>query len=141
MRSGDARPILPCLVRSPVIPEEWSAAMAGEGDERMALARSMSEKIDDADMQRWWSKVKRLTDKKKPIKKKALPTLADLAADAEPDALDNLREDVQLLACTILKRQKKPVPASAMPDIISLADRFAKADEGMWGGGKGNRLP
>ena len=50
--------------------EEGLAAMAGEGDEQMALAKSMSEKIDDADMQRSWSKVKSLTEKKKPPKKK-----------------------------------------------------------------------
>jgi hypothetical protein len=113
--------------------EEGLAAMAGDGDEQMALAKSMSEKIDDADMQRSWSKVKSLTEKKKPIKKKALPRLTDLAADAKPDKLDTLTEEAQLLARTILERQKKPVPASAMPDIISLAERFAKADEGMWG--------
>ena len=53
--------------------EEGLAAMAGEGDEQMALAKSMSEKIDDADMQRSWSKVKSLTEKKKPIKKKVDP--------------------------------------------------------------------
>ena len=47
--------------------------------------------------------------------------------------LDTLEEEAQLLARTILERQKKPVPTSAMPDIISLAERFAKADEGMWG--------
>ena len=113
--------------------EEGLAAMAGEGDEQMALAKSMSEKIDDADMQRSWSKVKSLTEKKKPPKKRSIPTLADLAADAKPDALDTLEAEAQLLARTILERQKKPVPASAMPDIISLAERFAQADEGMWG--------
>ena len=113
--------------------EEGLAAMAGEGDEQMALAKSMSEKIDDADMQRSWSKVKSLTEKKKPPKKKVALVLADLAADAKPDALDTLEEDAQLLARTILERQQKPVPTSAMPDIISLAERFAKADEGMWG--------
>ena len=112
--------------------EEGLAAMAGEGDEQMALAKSMSEKIDDADMQRSWSKVKSLTDKKKPPKKRSIPTLADMAANAKPDALDTLREDAELLARTILERQKKAVPAEAMPDIISLADRFAEADEGMW---------
>ena len=113
--------------------EEGLATMAGEGDEQMALAKSMSEKIDDADMQRSWSKVKSLTEKKKPPKKKVAPVLADLAADAKPDALDTLEEEAQLLARTILERQQKPVPTSAMPDIISLAERFAKADEGMWG--------
>jgi hypothetical protein len=92
----------------------------------------MSEKIDDADMQRSWSKVNSITDKKRP-KKKSTPTLADPAADAKPGALDGLRADAQLLARTILERQKKGIPAEAMPDIISLAERFAQADEGMWG--------
>ena len=109
------------------------AAMAGDGDEQMSLAKSMSEKIDDADMQRSWSKVKSLTDKKKPPKKRSIPTLADMAADAKPDALDTLEAEAQLLARTILERQRKPVPASAMPDIISLSERLAQADEGMWG--------
>jgi hypothetical protein len=112
--------------------EEGLAAMAGEGDEQMALAKSMSEKIDDADMQRSWSKVKSLTEKRKPPKKKSIPTLADMAADAKPDKLDTLEAEAQLLARTILERQKKPVPASAMPDIISLSERFVQADEGMW---------
>ena len=113
--------------------EEGLAAMAGEGDQQMALAKSMSEKIDDDDMQRSWSKVKSLTEKKKPPKKRSIPTLADMAADAKPDALDTLEAEAQLLARTILERQKKPVPASAMPDIISLSERMAQADEGMWG--------
>jgi hypothetical protein len=113
--------------------EEGLAAMAGEGDEQMALAKSMSEKIDDADMERSWSKVKSLTEKKKPPKKKVALVLADLASDANPDALDTLEDEAQLLARTILERQMKPAPTSAMPDIISLAERFANADEGMWG--------
>ncbi len=112
--------------------EEGLAAMAGDGDDQMALAKSMSEKIDTADMQRNWSKVNSVTDKKRP-KKKSIPTLTDLAADAMPDALDTLEAEAQLLARTILERQKKPVPASAMPDIISLSERLAQADEGMWG--------
>ena len=44
---------------SPAMPAEWSSAMAGEGDEQMALAKSLSGKIDAADMQRSWSKVTR----------------------------------------------------------------------------------
>jgi hypothetical protein len=47
--------------------------------------------------------------------------------------LDGLREDAELLARTILERQKKEVPADAMPDILSLAERFAQADVAMWG--------
>jgi hypothetical protein len=112
--------------------EEGLAAMAGDGDDQMSLARSMSEKIDTADMQRNWSKVKGVTDKKRPVKKKSIPTLAEMAAEAKPDALDTLEAEAQLLARTILERQKKPVPASAMADIISLSERLAQADEGMW---------
>jgi Type III restriction enzyme, res subunit len=112
--------------------EEGLAAMAGEGDEQMALAKSMSEKIDDADMQRSWSKVKSVTEKKRPIKKKVTPMLADLAADAKPDALDTLEAEAQLLARTILERRGKPVPESAESDIEDLAGRFAKADESLW---------
>jgi hypothetical protein len=109
--------------------EEGLAAMAGEGDEQMALAKSMSEKIDDADMQRSWQKVKSLNEKKKPPKKKAVATLADLAADEPPSELDELTAEAQLLARTILERQGKPVPEEAKADIISLADSFAEADE------------
>ena len=59
--------------------------------------------------------------------------LADLAADAKPDALDKLREDAELLARTILERQKKEAPAEAMLDFLSMAERFAQADVAMWG--------
>ncbi len=113
--------------------EEGLAAMAGDGDDQMALAKSMSEKIDDADKQRSWSKVKSLTEKRKPPKKRPVAAIAALAADAKTDAIDTLEEEAQLLARTVLERQKKLFPASAMPEIISLAERFAKADEGMWG--------
>jgi hypothetical protein len=59
--------------------------------------------------------------------------VADLAADAKPDALDGLREDAELLARRTLERGKKEVRADAMPDILSLAGRFAHADVEMWG--------
>ena len=70
--------------------EEGLAALSGEGDEQMALAKSMSEKIDDADMQRSWSKVKSLADKKKPAKKKPVEGIAAMAKDAQPSPLDEL---------------------------------------------------
>ena len=50
--------------------EDGLAAMAGEDNMQMALAKSMAEKIDEADMQRSWSKVKRGEKKrvKKPVR-------------------------------------------------------------------------
>ena len=114
--------------------EEGLAAMAGDGDEQMSLAKSMSEKIDDADMRRSWSKVKSLTDKKKPPKKRSIPTLADLAADAKPDALGHTRSGGTVARTYDPGTAEETSPGgSAMPDIITLAERFAKADESMWG--------
>ena len=106
--------------------------MSGEGDKQMALAKSMSEKIDDADMQRSWSKVKSLAEKKKPAKKKPVEAIAAIAKDSQPSLFDNLQPEEQLMAETIMAHQGKPVPEEAKIDIAELAARFAKADEGMW---------
>ena len=40
------------------VPEDGLAAMAGEDNLQMALAKTLAERIDEADMQRSWSKVK-----------------------------------------------------------------------------------
>ena len=50
--------------------EDGLAAMAGDDNVQMALAKSMAEKIDQADMQRSWSKIKS-GDKKKSRKEQA----------------------------------------------------------------------
>ena len=92
--------------------EDGLAAMAGEDNMQMAMAKSMSEAIDDADMQRSWSKVKSRGREEEADQEEVIPTLADLAADAKPDALDTLEAEAQLLARTILERQKKEVPAA-----------------------------
>ena len=70
--------------------EEGLAAMSGEGDEQMALAKSMSEKIDDADMQRSWTKVKSMAEKKKPAKKKPVEATGGHGRRVKPSPLDNL---------------------------------------------------
>jgi hypothetical protein len=111
--------------------EDGLAAMAGDGDEQMALAKSMSEKIDDIDMQRSWTKVKSVTDKRKPARKNPVEAIAVLASNAKPSLLDTRSPEEQLMAATILARQGQPMPASAVPEITSLAERFAQADEGM----------
>jgi clan AA aspartic protease (TIGR02281 family) len=111
--------------------EDGLAAMAGDGDEQMALAKSMSEKIDDIDMQRSWTKVKSVTDRRKPARKKPVEAIAVLASNAKPSPLDARSPEEQLMGSTILERQGEPVPDSATPDIRSLAERFAQSDEGM----------
>ena len=111
--------------------EEGLAALSGEGDEQMALAKSMSEKIDDADMQRSWNKVKSMAEKKKPAKKKPVDAIAAMAKDAKPSPLDNLSPEEQLMASTILERQGQPVPEEAKAGIAELAARLAAADDAM----------
>ena len=80
------------------------AAMAGDDNMQMALAKSMAEKIDQADMHRSRSNIKS-GDKKKPRKEQA--GLAERSRDA------------------------KPTPLGTLP-IVTLAERFAQVDAGMW---------
>jgi hypothetical protein len=67
--------------------EDALAAMAGDDEMQMALAKSMAEKIDQADMQRSWSNIKS-GDKKKPRKEQA--GLAERSRDAKPTPLGTL---------------------------------------------------
>jgi hypothetical protein len=83
--------------------EDGLAAMAGDDNMHMALANSMAEKIDQADVQRSWSKIKG-GDKKKPRKEQA--SLAEKSRDA------------------------KPTPLCTLP-IATRAERFAQADAGI----------
>jgi hypothetical protein len=84
--------------------EDGLAAMAGDDNMEMALAKSMAETIDQADMQRSWSKIKS-GDKKQPRKEQA--GLAERSKDA------------------------KPTPLGTLP-IAALAERFAQAYAGTW---------
>jgi hypothetical protein len=91
------------LAREGEFSEDGLAAMAGDDNMQMALAKSMAEKIDQAGMQRSWSKIKS-GDKKKPREEEA--GLAERSQDA------------------------KPTPLVTLP-IATLAERFAQADAGM----------
>ena len=84
--------------------EDGLAAMAGEDNLQMALAKNLAEQIDDADMQRSWSKIKSGPKKvKRPtdgLKALAPPT-------PEPSPLDALPDEAQLVAQTLLDDQAK----------------------------------
>ncbi len=80
------------------------AAMAGEDNLQMALAKNLSEQIDDADMQRSWSKVKsgpkRLKKPTEGLRSLSPPT-------PEPSPLDALPDEAQLVAQTLLDNQSR----------------------------------
>ena len=92
---------------------EGLVAMAGEDNAQMALARSLSERIDDADMQRSWGKVKGGTKKvKAPCDAISMLTFGSV----KPDALDDLPSPLQLAAMTMLDEQAEAVTID-LPDL------------------------
>jgi hypothetical protein len=100
---------------------EGLAAMAGEDNLQMALAKSLAERIDEADMQRSWSKVK--SGPKKP--KIARPTeglkVLALAEPPRPSPLDALPADLQLAGEAIIDSQLKA--AAAEPEACDLKSK------------------
>jgi hypothetical protein len=76
--------------------EEGLAAMAGEDNLQMALAKNLSERINGADMQRSWSKVKIGPKKVKQVIK--------------PSPLDDLPIELQMVGESLVESQSKPVP-------------------------------
>jgi hypothetical protein len=94
---------------------EGLAALAGEDNAQMALARSLSEKIEDE--QRHWAKVK--------SSRRALRAVAALAQGmaAESPEFAGLSVELQMLAETILASQKASEPAMEEPVTIPLFSR------------------
>jgi len=76
--------------------EEGLAAMAGEDNLQMALAKNLSERINGADMQRSWSKVKAAPKKPKPV--------------VIPSPFDDLSIPLQMVAESLIESQSKPIP-------------------------------
>ena len=81
--------------------EDGLAAMAGEDNLQMALAKNLSERIDQADMQRSWGKVKGSPRKPRPV--------------FRPGPLDDLPIDLQMIAACLLDGRFRPVPAAGEP--------------------------
>src|SRR6185437_5018806 len=101
--------------------EDGLAAMAGEDNLQMALARSMSEAIDDADMQRSWSKVKSLTDRKKPAKKRPVESIAELTQPTIKVPA-SMPDPEKLAVLTSSKRWAFKRMAQRPNDVLTLAD-------------------
>jgi hypothetical protein len=102
------------------------AAMAGEDNLQMSLAKNLAEGIDDADMQRSWAKIKSGPKKSK----KPGAALAEAGKAAPPSPLDELPVEVQMVAETIIEGQGKPAPDAALAEFPGLVDRLAAVDAG-----------
>jgi len=79
--------------------EDGLAAMAGENNLQMALAKSLADRIDDSDMQRSWGKVKSGPKKRKPGDELAK------AANPEPSLFDGLPTELQLVGEALAKSE------------------------------------
>ena len=106
--------------------EDGLAAMAGEDNLQMALAKNLSERIDDSDMQRSWGKVKSGPKKVK----KGASSIPALAADLKPSPLDKLPIELQIVASTMIDNAGKVVPADALAEFPRLAATLAAIDAG-----------
>lgn len=82
--------------------EEGLAAMAGEDNAQMALAKHMSEQIDDKDMQRSWVKV---DSGSKKVLKRPTDAIKEMPVEAEPSKFDDLPEGLQLVAESIVESE------------------------------------
>ena len=97
---------------------EGLVAMAGEDNAQMAMARALSEKIDDADMQRSWGKVKSGAKKKVSRPTEGLRVLTP--EDRRPTATDSLPAELQLIADTMLAEAEAEEDAALLADIPTL---------------------
>ena len=109
-----------------VFSEDGLAAMAGEDNLQMALAKNLSERIDDSDMQRSWGKVK---SGPKKVKRPGA-AMAETATAAKPSPLDALPIEFQIVAETMIENAGKPVPANALAGFGELAATLAALDAG-----------
>jgi hypothetical protein len=95
--------------------EDGLAAMAGEDNLQMALAKNLSERIDQADMQPSWGKVKSGPRKPRPV--------------AKPGPLDDLPIDLQMIAACLLDSQTRSVPADARAEFPAIKAMSSKVDQ------------
>ena len=106
--------------------EEGLAAMAGDDNLQMAMAKNLSEGIDDADMQRNWTKVKSGPKKARPVGQ----SVADLSQGSKPSPLDNLPIELQLVADSMIENQARPIPADTLAELGALGKKLADLDAG-----------
>ena len=91
--------------------EEGLAAMAGEDNLQMALAKNLSERIDDSDMQRSWGKVKSGPKKVKTSPLDKLPPALQLVGEAIIDSqFPKIHEEIAKVDEEFIKMNPKKEP-------------------------------
>jgi len=101
--------------------EDGLAAMAGEENMQMALAKQLSQRISEADMQRNWGKVK------SGPKKKISSKLDMLSQEAQNEI--NAATAAQIIAETLEEQQAKPIPIEAAGEFKGVLERIAEVDK------------
>ena len=102
------------------------AAMAGDDNLQMSMAKNLASRIDDTDMQRNWAKIKSGPKKSK----KPGTAMVEVGKTIPASPLDGLPIEVQMVAETIIENQDKPVPKDAQAEFPGLAARLAELDAG-----------
>jgi hypothetical protein len=101
------------------------AAMAGDDNLQMSLAKNLSEGIDEADFQRHREKIK-----SGPKKRKQGASMIDAGKKIPASKLDGLPIEAQMATETIIEGHKKPIPDAAQAEFPGLALRLAQVDAG-----------
>jgi hypothetical protein len=101
--------------------EDGLAAMAGEDNMQMALAKQLSQRISEADMQRNWGKVK------SGPKKKISSKLDMLSQDVQDEI--NAATAAQIIAETMEEQQAKEPPIEAAREFRGVLERIAEVDK------------
>ncbi len=100
--------------------EDGLAAMAGEDNMQMALAKQLSQRISEADMQRNWGKVKSGP-------KKRISSKLDMLPQNVQDEI-NAATAAQIIAETMGEQQAKEPPIEAAREFRGVLERIAEVD-------------
>lgn len=95
--------------------EDGLTAMVGEDNLPMALAKSLADRIDEADMQQSWTKV---TSGPKTSRKSITPR-----------SVSDLPVELQLVGEALFESQSKPIPPDTKREFLGVLGRIAAVDE------------
>ncbi len=101
--------------------EDGLAAMAGEDNMQMALAKQLSQRISESDMQRNWGKVKSAS------KNRAVNSKLDTLSPQDQKTI-NAATAAQIIAETLEENQGKEPPIEASREFARVLERIAQVD-------------
>jgi hypothetical protein len=101
--------------------EDGLAAMAGEDNMQMALAKQLSQRISESDMQRNWDKVKSSP------KKKTLSSALDRMSLEDQEKI-TASVTAEIIVETMVETAGKPAPPEAVAEFAGVLERIAQVD-------------